>query len=151
MPAGLYPAGVGAIGFAPVVAPGTVPPRVDPVAALLDGATRDFPLNADGYWKAVHPVDQEVEIALLVPAGSVASAPDVGHTLLDVDLGAASFQNDVADRVRRALTRPLARGDIEIVRIDASNANRQLRCAVTYRNLRSATPAVPLTRTYAAA
>lgn len=143
-------AGAGPAGHDPVVTSEAVLPPADVAATLFDGQTLDFPLDdldSDAAnWTAVHPVDQEVELALLIPAGTIGSALDVGHTYRDVDIGAPSLQADVEDRTRQALRRPLARGDIRINRIEASAENRQLRVAVYYANLRSADPSRVLQR-----
>lgn len=145
MPAGLYPAGVGPSGHAPVADPATLAVGSMPAATRYDGMTRGFQLDSDGNWIAIHPVDQEVALACLLPRGSVRSAPAVGHTFRDLVPGSPSLRAAALDRARLALARPLARGDIVLDDVIVQSA--PLAVAVLYRNLRSADPSKTLTRT----
>lgn len=145
MPAGLYPAGVGPAGHAPVADPETLSVGTTPAATRYDGAERGYRLDTDGHWEAIHPVDQEVALACLIPLGTVRSARTVGHTFRALVPGSPSLRADALDRARQALGRLLARGDVVLDGVDVQDA--PLVVSVRYRNLRSADPAKTLTRT----
>lgn len=118
---GFYPAGTGPAGFAPAPPPQERRRRKPPAALHFDGATRDFLKDEDGLYKSVHPVDQGVGLALLVELQRLPSAPAVGSTLPQIEhVAAASLQNDVQDRVDRALDRWLSAGDITQLALTAT-------------------------------
>ena len=78
---GTYLAGMGPMGYSPSVPP-NAPRDVRPPAALyFDGQTRDFPLDENGFYREVHPVDQKVELQLSLPRGAIASTPGIGNHL----------------------------------------------------------------------
>jgi hypothetical protein len=138
MGAGDFPAGVGPAGIDPPAAP--TPPRsvVPPHALLFDGATRDVPLDDQGHYEGVHPVDHRVALALFIALGSIPSGPDVGNTLGDVLIQDPDpLQQDVQTRVQAALQDDIDAQNIDLVEVDASAGPRwRLSVRVVYRNLR---------------
>lgn len=134
---GWYPAGIGPAGYSPVVPP-DAPRDVRPPAALyLDGQTRDFPLDANGFYQEVHPVDQKVELQLCLPRGAIASVPGIGNKLRTIQ----RVRQDVAitlaqSHLREALADLLSAKSIQIqqIKIDVDVPGRLL-FAVTYLNL----------------
>jgi len=78
--------------------------------------------------------------------GSLLSAPNVGNTLFDIEyLGNPDLGSDVEDRVRNAfpLSRLLANGDVEIIRI-AHDESNGLAVALYFKNLRAQDPSKQL-------
>lgn len=134
---GWFPAGFGPAGYDPVVPP-NAPRDVRPPAALLfDGETRDFPLDANGFYREVHPVDQRVALALCISRGAIASVPGIGNKLRTIQ----RVRRDVAETLARnyineALAEMLSSKSIRIekITIDTAVAGRLL-FAVTYLNL----------------
>lgn len=115
MPLGYYPLGSTPLGGgAPVDS--AAPRRASyPAATQFDGATRDFLTDANGRYLPTTPTAQKVALALMVELGSLAHAPDVGHTLRSIrNPKAPDTQTRVEDAVRRALAQPLADGEIKI-------------------------------------
>lgn len=150
MPLGDYPAGVGPAGYDPVVPP-SAPRRVRPPVSLhFDGATRDFILRDDGFYDEVHPVDQQVALALLISEGVVAAVPEVGNRLRTINrVPFAVARSTAKDYVNLALSGLLASKSIAIDKIDVEGTRGALFVAVTYRNLlardpRARTARVPL-------
>lgn len=140
MPFGAYLCGIGFAGFAPVIPPGA-PRRVSPPAALLfDGASRDFPLDENGFYRESHPVDQEVSLALCISRGAIASASSVGNKLRTISRVSQSVAEALArSYIRDALASLVSRKAIEVqnVTIDTTVPGRLL-FAVTYLNLETA-------------
>lgn len=137
MPLGDFPAGEGPLGFDPV-APLVPPRRARPPASLLfDGATRDFPLDKDGFYREIHSVDQRVALALLVTEGTIASASELGSRLRRIDRVPRGVMKSTAiNHVRRALSALVAERSIRIDAIEVETpADGTLLVAVTYANL----------------
>lgn len=109
-----------------------------PWALLLDGWTRDIPLDANGLYAETHPVDHKVEVAVFIALGKLRSAPDIGGTVGDVQVGEdAVMQRDAETRLRECLADLLAAGDIAIVSIRAFAAPRwRANVELKYQNLR---------------
>ncbi len=119
MGAGEFDAGVDDIaGEDPL--PAISPPRdVTPPAALLyDGATRAHPLDADGRYLGIHPVDQRVALALLVTLGSVSSVPGLGSGLRKIKKITRKTPAEVRNAVDLALADLVDAKDIEVRRVD---------------------------------
>lgn len=84
MGAGSFAAGLGLAGLDPLP-PQNQPRNVSPPAALyFDGASKGFPLDSNGHYLSIHPVDQAVALALLVKLGSLASAPEMGAAFASI-------------------------------------------------------------------
>ena len=137
MPLGAYLAGLGRLGYDPQIPP-SAPRNVRPPAALrFDGQTRDFPLNADGFYEESHPVDQEVALILCVSRGAIASVSSVGNKLRTISRVSRSVAETLArSYIREGLAPLVARKAIEVqdISIDQSVPGRLL-FAVTYLNL----------------
>ena len=114
-------------------------PRVAeyPRAVLFDGATRGAVLQSDGFYQPVHPVDQRVELALLVQAGKVAAHPELGSELRSIEHLDSSVGGRATAVIQNKLARLVANGDIRVDRIDVeTTAFGGLAAAVHYVNLR---------------
>lgn len=137
MGAGNFPAGFGPCGMDPLPPP--VPPRsVTPPAALrFDGASKDFLLDAEGHYLAIHPVDQAVAIALLVGLGTVTSAPGVGAAFRQIKRITPSTKTQAEDMARSALAKLTRAKKIQILDIEVEVQLPQgaVRVAVSYANL----------------
>lgn len=105
--AGSFPAGFGPAGVDPLPVPfGTAPPRsvVPPAALWFDGATQDFLLDpTTGLYVPLHPVDQQVALALLVNLGSVSSATGVGAAFRSITRITPSTKTQVTRAASNAL------------------------------------------------
>jgi hypothetical protein len=132
-PAGAAPAGADEAASAPA-------PRVVtlPAAILFDGASGDYPLDADGRYKALHPVTQRIVLKLLVRLGSIGSANTTGAPFRDIKRGSADKRaNQARQIVKTALKDDIAAGDIKLVRVDVDTTNRNATLtAVYFVNLR---------------
>jgi hypothetical protein len=137
MPAGSYPAGFAPAGADPITS--TFAPRAQrPVALRYEGSTSDFPLDANGNYEAVTPVEQGFALALCVKQGDIKSSPTTGNTLHEiVYIDGATIAADIDDRVRRSnpIARFLADGQAEIVRIDHEVGTQGFKAAVYFRDL----------------
>lgn len=139
MPLGDLPAGDGPLGFDPVQ-PASPPRRTrPPVSLMFDGATRDFPLGEDGFYREIHPVDQRVALALLVSEGVIASAPEIGSRLRTIDRVSREVARSTATSYARlALSALVAERSIRIEKIEVETpAGGTLLVAVTYVNLQA--------------
>jgi hypothetical protein len=134
---GWYPAGLGPAGYDPVVPP-NAPRDVRPPAALMfDGQTRDFPLDDNGFYREVHPVDQRVALALSISRGAIASVPGIGNKLRTIQRVRPNVAETLArNYINEALAELLRAKSIHIekITIDTGVAGRLL-FAVTYLNL----------------
>lgn len=137
---GWYAAGYGPAGYDPVIPP-SAPRNVYPPAALrFDGQTRDFPLNANGFYENSHPVDQEVSLALCVSRGAIASASNVGNKLRTISRVSPTVAETLARTyINEGLAPLVAAKSIQVdnITIDTSVPGRLL-FAVTYLNLQLA-------------
>jgi hypothetical protein len=137
MGAGDFPAGSGPAGSDPVVSTGPALTNSFPVPKF-DAGLKDFPLDEDGHYISVHPVDQAVNLALGVQDGKVASVSGLGNALKAiVYAGGPRLQNEVTTAVRNALRKLLNAGDIELGPITVEPvAFGGFLVAVEWRNLR---------------
>lgn len=104
-------------------------------APFFDGTTRDFPVDDDGRHTDIHWIDSAVQMALLVEAQRIATAPQTGQTYRQIVLG-PKLQSDVENRTRTALEHLVKTGAVEILDIKYRQPNRHaLFVAVWYRNL----------------
>ena len=93
-----YPAGFGPAGANPVLPPGASPPTglqalqyyaqalgiATPLVLAYNPQVNGFVQNTDGSLQGVHPVDQQVALALFIEYGSISSAPTVGSKFRQV-------------------------------------------------------------------
>jgi len=133
-----FPGGAGPAGWDPVAQPSETEQQTPTGSPVYEPRGRDF-AGENGKWDQEHWIDQHVDLALFVEQGSVKSAPEVGHTLRQIQrLNPVTIQADVEDRIKQALSRLLETPVIEILSIDAQvPVKGQLRVAVVYRNLRT--------------
>lgn len=138
-----FPCGIGPCGADPVAAssPSVIhAPTTTPSLPKFDIGSRAFVTNADGTLVQVHPVDQEVNLALGIEEGQIASAKTVGHRIRKIArAGGPDLVARVTDAVNIALSLPLTRKDIKIldVSVDATTVRGRIATAVTYLNLRT--------------
>ena len=140
MALGSHPFGRGPLGFDPrTTTDGTVTPATS--ALLFDVSSKATLLDANGFARSVHPVDQEVALAIGVELGTLKSSPTVG---LDYErLRSATRKTILAvaiDAVNVALAGPLGRGDIKILGVQAETNAGRISLIVEYVNLRTAKP-----------
>lgn len=107
-----------------------------PKAPLLHPGTHDAVPIGDGLLLGVHPVDQAVAFALGVQRSSIASAPDHGHTLGDLEHAARDLEAQVQQRVEQALSKLLQRGDIRLLGVVTTRTEGGFSVDITYQNLR---------------
>lgn len=137
MSAGSFAAGSTPAGYDSVYASvGKV--RRLPQALYFDLATADFPIDANGFYKSVHPVDQRVALSLGVLEGTLASVPELGQRLRRITrISPTRAKRAVEDVIDLALDDLIEAGDIRLerVEVDTSIRGRTL-VAVNYVNLR---------------
>lgn len=142
MGAGSYPAGLGPAGLDPL--PDATVPRegLPPVALLFDGATKDFPLDADGFYRSVGIGAQKVELALIRVFGKMPIAANEGLDLTGVvPAPGEKLSMDGENRVRAALAQPLAAGEIEILSITTTSPVRGgIKIVVQFKDLTDPLP-----------
>jgi hypothetical protein len=113
-----FPGGFGRGGLDPVPEVSKATAKRPPRALLFDGLTKDYALDDEGRYLAVHPVDATVFQILRTVVGSIASAPSTGQTV-----GAIPFIDkkkifaQVDDAVRVALKALVDRGSVQILAI----------------------------------
>lgn len=134
---GWFPAGIGPAGYDPVIPP-DAPRRVRPPAALrYDGATRDFLLDANGFYEEIHPVDQKVALALCISRGAVAAVPELGNQLRTIRRTSRAVAETIAKQFVREALADLTRGKsitIEDITVQTDVPGRLL-VFVLYRNI----------------
>jgi phage gp46-like protein len=135
--AGWYGAGIGPAGYDPVIPPDAARSVRPPNALQFDGASRDYVLDANGFYAESHPVDQRVALALCISRGAIAAVPGLGNRLRTIQRVTQRVAETLARQyVNEALADLLAAKSIVIRAIDvqASSPGRLL-VAVTYTNL----------------
>ena len=137
--AGSTDAGDVAAGFDPAGAVGSARAGTLPRALYLDAATMDFPVDENGRYQEVHPIDHQVEMRLLPAAGSVAAAQSVGSTLRDIAIGPRAQMTADAWRIaKNRLSDLLANGDVRILSVTAYASNAwRVHVEISYQNLRA--------------
>lgn len=140
MGAGDFPAGVGPAGFDPVAFVSPALQFTPPLAALFDLGTRTFPFMTDGSGRlqSVHPVDQQVNLALGLIEGTVTSVKDLGASFARLQRASlADLQKEGALMANRALARLISNNDIEVREVTATRPiPGRVYIAVNYVNLR---------------
>jgi len=136
--AGAFGAGLGPAGFDPIADPTPARNVTPPRAILFQIAGTDYPLDDDGRYQDIHPVDQWVALQLGIVASSLGSSPNVGNTLRSIThVGAPSTANKAADAVRLALADGVNDGRITIAAIEyEAKSFGGFKLAVSYVNLR---------------
>ena len=118
-PAGSTPAGSDTATSAPT--PRTV---TLPAAILFDGASGDYPLDANGRYLPLHPVSQRVVLKLLVRLGSIASASTAGAGFRDIARGSPAQRTMQVQQIVKTTLKPdIAAGDITLERVDVDTSN----------------------------
>ncbi len=133
--------GAGPFGLSPQTPPAL---RVVPQfqAYDIDVRTRDVPIDDNGFYKSIHPVDHRVRMGMLINFGAVPADPSVGSTIHEMPFD--TDENMTADanrRVRIALKEPLDDEDIQIESVKAwggtlSSAPGRVAYELAYNNMR---------------
>lgn len=135
---GDYPCGDFPAGDDPTPARAAQRQVPDTAAVYFDPSTKDFPLDADGFYVAIDPVDQRVALALTTVEGSMSGSTDVGSRLRRIKyLDPLHIKALVTDAVKVALADEINAKNIALVsvEVDLPNASALL-VRVTYQNLR---------------
>lgn len=143
MGAGQYGFGLGPGGQDPVLAPSSPRNAKPPAALLFNGASRSFPLDANGRYGGIHPIDQKVALALILQSNTLASVPEIGNNVRGIRKIDRRTANKVRDEVTRALADMVSNGDIQVLSIEVetrTSVTGAILFAVTYTNLRSQKP-----------
>lgn len=137
--AGIGGAGSGAAGTIAVTTPtgrGVIRP---PQALYFDASVMDFPIDDDGRYIEVHPVDHKASMLLIPLQGSIAGAPDQGTEWFDIPVASEAIMTQrVTDIVRSRWASLIANGDIGNITVTAQVRGRADRAyiRVQYENLR---------------
>lgn len=109
-----FPAGYEDAGDDPDIAvpAARVVPEVQ--ALYLDPDARDFPLDENGFYVGIHPVDARVEAQMLIAAGSIKAAPEIGNLLFSYRYATPDITTRVQYEVKRALRDEVQGGNIAI-------------------------------------
>lgn len=114
------------------------PGRVVPAwqGLLLDTETRDYPIDANGFYIPLHPIDVRVRNAMIVIAGSIKTAPSVGNKILAERFITSQSVTNARYEVNRVLKDEIAAGNIEIVDLTVTEQGTSgLRVELSYYNL----------------
>lgn len=110
-----------------------------PRALKLDPAARDFLLDDDGRYIAVHPVEHAAMMALVPALDSIRSAQGQGGAWRGLEIDdAATMTTRFGEMVRAAWRDLAARGDLRIESVTArpTNAWGRGRFEIVWTNLR---------------
>jgi hypothetical protein len=111
--AGAFAAGAGPAGQDPQAPTSTPNVAPLPAAIFFDPATKNYPMNADGSFVSVHPVDAIVTQRWTTTKGAIPAAPQVGRDLsLVKGLGDPQLQTKVFNALQSAVEDLRAAGDI---------------------------------------
>lgn len=152
MGAGVAPAGAGLAGYDPVVVPsdatssGLEPVQfyasargqTTPLALKYDPSVLGFVMNADGSFQGVHPIDQQVALAMFIPYGSISSAPTVGAKWNTVFSRVPSYKVQAVglNELNRCLAALIAQNAIAILSFSVTqNAYGRYQPSLAYTNL----------------
>lgn len=136
MGAGDMLAGDGLAGDDSLLAPVEIP-HVRPAAIFFDGATRDWPLDADGHYIGIHPVDAAMQMAVMVGVGTLPASTTTGNTLPSNEyLDPRTIDAKVKDAIRIATKRLVDRGDVTIDSVTPEIRGGSLFVEVAYFNER---------------
>lgn len=137
--AGSSLAGAVPAGFDPPGTVGAARSVVPPHALYLDAGSMDFPVDEDGHYQSVHPIDHQVEMRLVPATGSVPSDPSVGATLRDIAIGSRAQMTAEATRiVNTRLADLIANGDVVILSVVAyASAPNRAHVEISYQNRRA--------------
>lgn len=126
------------------VAPPSPPRNVRPPAALyFDGATQDFPLDSEGHYEGIDPVDQAVALSLILRLGTVGSVPGIGAAFRSIRRITPATKTTVIAMARDAIRARVQAQDIQIRAVDVEILTRPagaILVAVSYVNLRRNPP-----------
>lgn len=150
MGAGSYAAGLGPAGYDPVAAPSTR--TADAVAIpLYDPKIKGYPYAPEGddglcQLVDVHPVMQEVSLALGLGKGTIKSLPGLGINIKRIrNTRSADIPEVVRDEVNRALESLIAAKDILLREVRSEAKNGRVGFEADVVNLRDPRSERPVT------
>jgi hypothetical protein len=120
----------------------SIPTRVVPKfnAYGIDVSTRDVPIDENGFYKSIHPIDHFVRNNLSIQLGAIPADPSIGSTLFAVQFDTDEIMNaDVTRRVRAALQRLIDNDDLQLLGVGtegSSGSSGRVVFVVEYNNLR---------------
>jgi hypothetical protein len=115
-----------------------VPPRrvvPDLRALFFDASSRDYPLDAKGFYVGLHEVDARVALAMVQFEGTIKCSP-VGNRLRQIEFLDARTEAKVRYEVRRVLAPELAGGNVAVREVVVEKTNSSLAVLLRYVNLR---------------
>jgi hypothetical protein len=119
---------------------GAVVVQKAPPVALAYSDDGDVPINGDGLYGSLHPIDQRVRLALLPPLGSIPAEPTLGLDWATPFETGEKLRADVVDRIRNALFRAgITSAEVEEKRIIVERKPR-VSWQYEYVNLQTAQP-----------
>lgn len=109
-----------------------------PIALAFDPMTRDIPMDTNGRYGELHPVDHRMALAIFVSLGKLRASPDMGGTVDQVAIDDdVKMQADAERRVRAAAKDLISNGDIRLVSVQSYAQPRwRANVKVVYMNLR---------------
>lgn len=133
---GIFPLGGAPLGFDPVQDPPyRPPPRVLPAAIMFDMSNRTFPLDQDGRYLAMHPVDQWVLLSLSMVQGEAVSDDGLGITLSGITHLTHKVPEHVRIIVRNKLKPKVDSSEIRVNTIHVEVEGNTIKTLVDYTNL----------------
>ncbi len=133
--------GFGEEGFG--MSPGeTLGARVVPEfqALEIDLGTYDVPIDENGFYKSIHPVDHKVLLNLAIKLNAIPADPSIGTTLFDVQFDTDERMTaDGSRRVRGALNQMVLDEDItidDVKLLSGTSTSGRLMFEIEYQNLR---------------
>lgn len=141
-PAGDFLSGMGLMGMDP--SPPAPAPRTatTPVALWWDAASRDYLLDANGFFKSLHPVDQKMGLALTTRKGTISSVPGQGARFTEIVFAAGpALGAQVNDFVKQATADIVAAGEAQILSVSFQTPQSgSIAIQVSYVNLVTGKP-----------
>jgi hypothetical protein len=139
--AGAFSAGAGPAGADPQAPSSTPAVAPLPAAIFFDPGTKNYPMNADGTFTAVHPVDAIVVQRWSTEKGAIPAAPQVGHDLSTVrGLSDPRLQVKVYNAMQSSVEDLRAAGDVVFKGASGNapdSARGRLEVVGFYQNLRT--------------
>lgn len=131
----VLPAGLHALGLEEPV---EYVPIAPPAPMLAEDFDHKAPRDIKSVFTPADPIDQQVQLALVVVRRSGASVAEDGHRFGDIKKIGDSAPTAVADEARRALARLTKAGDIIIDKLSVEPIGADgLELTIEYRNMRA--------------
>lgn len=109
-------------------------------ALEIDLATYDVPIDENGFYKSIHPIDHKVLLNLAIKLNAIPADPSIGTTLFDVQFDTDERMTaDGSRRVRGALNQMVLDEDItidDVKLLSGTSVSGRLIFEIEYHNLR---------------